>query len=100
MAQEGFQEFLLRQRWFGDKARTITSVQADSCLVFSLGNDLVALAVIRVDFAVGEPAYYFVPLIASSSVPSEHIATAEYETDTWSICDAIQSLLFRRWLLD
>jgi len=55
--------WLERQRWYGDKGRTLQSLRVDWCV--SLG-DLLELSVVRLEFTDGESSRYFLPLCASA----------------------------------
>ncbi|HLU36830.1 MAG TPA: hypothetical protein VKZ61_13755 [Thermomicrobiales bacterium] len=53
---------ITRQRWFGDKARAVTSAAVDIAETVEVGDKQVLLAVVRFSFEWGADALYFVPL--------------------------------------
>lgn len=60
--------FLPGQRWFGSKARRITSAVAEDCVWLREGEEPCALAIVRVGFASGDPERY-VLMIALRGAP-------------------------------
>src|SRR5438105_14574658 len=55
-------EYLLGRRWFGGKARTIRSVEMVEAVPLSGGALGPYLALARVDYTVGDPQTYVIPL--------------------------------------
>ncbi len=67
-------QFLVRQRWFSGKGRTITSVQVTAtCVVDSA----LVVAVLRVIYEVGEDEDYLLPLLLCVDCPGEAIGQIE-----------------------
>jgi maltose alpha-D-glucosyltransferase/alpha-amylase len=64
-------EFLQKQRWFGGKSRGIRKTALLDWAPFADG--AVALAMIGVEYATGEPDQYFVPLGMTLGAPAEGI---------------------------
>jgi trehalose synthase-fused probable maltokinase len=66
-------EFLMRQRWFGGKARTIQSAELADVVPIAAGDTEVLLLVVTVKYAQGSNESYAVPVVrtASSSATSE-----------------------------
>jgi len=64
-------EFLPRQRWFGGKSRSIRGTQLLDWTPIADGT--IALALIAVEYATGEPDQYFVPLGMTLGDASEAI---------------------------
>jgi maltokinase len=58
-------EWTARQRWFGDKARAITSMTPELVDVVDTGHLKVALAVVRFSFQWGDDSLYFIPIVES-----------------------------------
>ena len=64
--------FLPGQRWFGSKARRITSAVAEDCTWLHEGDEPCALAIVRVDFATGGPERYVLMLALRSAPEAPH----------------------------
>lgn len=56
-------DWITSQRWFGDKARTVTRTDPEIVDVVSLDGRQAALAIVRFSFNWGPDARYFVPLV-------------------------------------
>jgi trehalose synthase-fused probable maltokinase len=54
--------FLMRQRWFGDKARTIRSIHVEDVVRVAPGRCIILFILVRVEFQEGLPQVYLLPL--------------------------------------
>ena len=98
---EDVPRWLETQRWFADKGRGVAAVVLEDALVQPVGNDWLALVIARVQFRVGEPARYCLPLAwTASSGDRETIATSTLGAAEGVFVDATEMPWFGRWLLD
>lgn len=92
---------LPRQRWFGGKARTIGGHTLLDHLAVESGDGSFVLLFMRIAFADGGNADYFIPLSVSRSAP-EHMSTLDAEVSngerTAFISDALHSPEFMKWI--
>jgi maltokinase len=75
---------ITRQRWFGDKAREVTSAEVEIAETVGTNGEQVVLAVVRFSFEWGADARYFVPFPFAGEPGA----------------DALQSEAFLRWYVD
>lgn len=95
--------FLEKQRWYGDKDRTITTTNVEEAAVCPLGPDWVILVVLGVGFAdEGEDARYLLPLAVGAPPTGDgaRIATIEAADRQVVVADAFADPSFPTWLLD
>lgn len=97
--------YLQRQRWFGDKARSIVHVTLDDLGIAGAPQDegeRVMLGIVRVGFEIGEESFYFLPLSLGDQSPQDDRSIALFEggSQTWVLRDAAGSRGFHAWLLD
>ncbi|MGA9798751.1 MAG: putative maltokinase [Terriglobales bacterium] len=64
-------EFLLMQRWFGGKARTISGVDVADIVPFHFADLRSYFVLVRVSYSSGPTETYNVPLVPASYVPGE-----------------------------
>jgi maltose alpha-D-glucosyltransferase/alpha-amylase len=60
-------QYLTRQRWFGDRDRTITDISLGDHVTIDLPGRQAVAVFAQVEFDTGEPQNYFLPLAESSS---------------------------------
>lgn len=80
-------QYLLGRRWFGGKARSIQSVKIVEVIPIPKDSPLAQLALIRVEYADGEPEVYRLPI---AFVPTEQTAQMQ------DLSGAIARLTVRR----
>ena len=97
-------EFLLRQRWFGGKARTIRSVEVSDIIPFQLATLRSYFILARVAYAAGPAEAYDIPLI---HVPSESGGDSSWlrvrphnRREEIALADAVTDQQFQTHLLD
>ncbi|MEA2511669.1 MAG: maltose alpha-D-glucosyltransferase / alpha-amylase [Thermomicrobiales bacterium] len=90
------------QRWFGDKARILTRTEPSAHALVVRPDAIFVLLIVDVAFAEGAPVEYFVPLTVSrpGDVDPLPIAWIEAPCARWVVQDAIQTRMFRDWLLE
>ena len=97
-------QFLVKQRWFGGKARTIRSVEVCDVVPFCPNNLRSWFTLVRVDYANGPAETYHLPLIEVSrtSPPQDSAPTLRIYQDSEEILlrDAISGQEFLGHLLD
>lgn len=59
-------QFLKSQRWFGSKAKIITSAVVDQTIPVPVGNGITWIAFVRVDYREADPERYLLPLAFAS----------------------------------
>ncbi len=97
-------QFLVRQRWFGGKARTIDRVSIrDAAMVPGMD---AAMLIVDVHYVGGEGDTYFVPLIGLSAEPAQAVVekysqarVAKCRDTAAEIWDATVDEGFCQWLL-
>lgn len=92
--------YLPRQRWFGDKARSIGAVTVVDLGEAGAEADPFWLSVVDVRFADGDDARYFVPVAVRSSVASGRAPMAELGDGNGSVYDAFDVPEFLKWAID
>jgi trehalose synthase-fused probable maltokinase len=97
--------FLMRQRWFGGKARTIRSAELADVLPIAAGDAQVFLLVVAVKYAEGPEESYAVPVVRAAAAGSEIEAGAlRIETRQTGgaliLTDALKDERFLRALLE
>ena len=91
--------WLARRRWYADKGRVIRDVELNRSLVDSVGEDWLALVVVKLTFGDGENAHYLLPLALTRSAASS--ATPDLaKCGSRRIVDATETSWFSHWLLD
>lgn len=101
VVEHGAAAFLAGRRWFGDKTRQITSVAVFDVAVISAGPDYFAPTLVKVDFADGADASYFLPLVITlEALPSDAtLGVVEHAGDRWRVVEALSVPRFQAWLL-
>lgn len=101
VVEHGAAAFLTGRRWFGDKARRITGVAVFDVAVVSAGPDYFAPTLVKVDFAGGTDASYFLPLVITlEALPSDAtLGVIEHAGDRWRVVEALSVPRFQAWLL-
>lgn len=77
--------WITRQRWFGDKARPVTSTDVAFVQDVDFGHGSAALAIVRFSFEWGSDSLYFIPFISS---------------DGATLDDAFANQDFLRWFVE
>jgi maltose alpha-D-glucosyltransferase/alpha-amylase len=76
-ARSGFERvlphYVMNQRWFRSKSRTIRDVTLFDLLNIEVGKRDAAIGVLRVDFAHGEPENYVLPMIRASEARANQL---------------------------
>ncbi len=91
-AIENSTDWVIDQRWFGDKARRVSTADIDLIQTVDIGTSEAALAIARFSFEWGPDVRYFIPLV--STFPSE---TSPYGE---GLKDAFTDPGFLRWFVD
>jgi maltose alpha-D-glucosyltransferase / alpha-amylase len=100
-------QFLVRQRWFGGKARTIRSVEISDIVPFC-SDDLRAYFILaQVEYASGPAEIYHLPLVRASDGPSDPVLSSllnvqleNFPEEQIVLKDALTDKLFLARLLD
>ncbi len=93
--------FLVRQRWYGDKSRTIAGLSSLPTTSISLGDRWFMPLVVEVRFTTGPVAHYLVPILLGRRHPEpQAIARIIHNGTEREIVDATVDLDFQRWLVD
>jgi trehalose synthase-fused probable maltokinase len=69
-------DYIRGRRWFGGKARRMTSVQLAEVMPLISGTSVAYIALAEVNFAVGEPQKYVLPLGLASGQDAQRVAGA------------------------
>lgn len=85
-------DWITRQRWFGDKARPVSSTEAGIVQTVDLDGRQAVLAVVRFSFEWGADATYFIPVVESTGDSRFVIADG--------VADALADPAFLRWFVD
>lgn len=78
-------DWVTSRRWFGDKARSVTSVNVVVCDQVGIGEQTVLLNVVRFSFEWGPDSTYFIPLIAGEGPFAEREATTDTAVLQWLV---------------
>jgi len=70
---ESLPGYLLARRWFGGKARRVKSAEIVDALTIPLERDSARIAVVRVDYAEGDPETYALPLAYAAGSAADSI---------------------------
>lgn len=84
-------DWITRQRWFGDKARPVSSSEVDVVQTIDLGGRQAALAIVRFSFEWGPDAAYFVPVVETIASSRRTIADG--------VGDALDDPQFLAWFV-
>lgn len=100
-------EYLARQRWFGGKARQIHSIELIELIPLQTGQLDAFVLLISVEYQIGSPETYVLPMIAaiaSAGEPEAHEirlpVTRGAFTENVVLSDALHDEGFLLWLLD
>lgn len=85
-------DWITRQRWFGDKARPITSSEAGIIQTVDLDGRKATLAIVRFSFEWGDDTTYFIPVVEATGESRSVIANG--------VADALGDPEFLRWFVD
>ena len=92
--------WLQSRRWFADKGRVITSIELEEAWFERVRAEWPALAIVRIVFADGEPARYFLPLAVTwSAVERDAIVILTSGDDRGALVDATLAPWFGGWFL-
>jgi maltose alpha-D-glucosyltransferase / alpha-amylase len=102
LARAALPSFLLTRRWFGDKSRTISSVELITSPIIVRPASLLALAIVSVSFAEDGAVDYFVPLavLPTPEPGASTLAEIDAEVTRWAVVDAVESSDAQRWFLE
>ncbi|MGC1904965.1 MAG: putative maltokinase [Candidatus Acidiferrum sp.] len=80
-------DYLMKQRWFGGKARAITSVEVVDMIAVPTTEPAALLFVATVHYTDGNDEFYAIPLVAVDDSPSESevTLTAPVGTGGWTL---------------
>jgi trehalose synthase-fused probable maltokinase len=78
--------WITRQRWYGDKARAMTAIAAETVVPLELPGNPTALAIARFSYERGDDADYFVPVVMSGD-------------DARGLRDAVSEPEFLAWFI-
>lgn len=94
--------YLERQRWYGDKTRTIRDLELIDAATVDFETERIALAIIGIAYSEGDDRRYFVPLTLRSTPSPERstIAIHQQEDANLWIQDAPADAAFRDFLAD
>ena len=68
--KHNFPDYLLKQRWFGGKARKIASVDVIDTLPIPVGGGNAFIFIASVHYADGADEFYAIPLVACRKAPA------------------------------
>jgi maltose alpha-D-glucosyltransferase/alpha-amylase len=99
---DGLSRYFDHQRWYADKLRPIRSIGLIDSATAERESGTILLALIGVDYEVGDRRRYFVPMtIHREPSPERHtIAQVEQNGDTFWIQDAPADAAFRDFLVE
>lgn len=95
---DGLPAYLDRQRWYADKLRPIASLRLDDAALVDVDGVTIALALIGIDYELGDPRRYFVPMTVHAQPTPERTTIASDHT-RW-VQDAVADAVFRDFLID
>ena len=91
-------DYLERQRWYADKLRPISAVTLIDLASVDARDAIIHLALIGIDYELGESRRYFVPMTVHRD-PTPERATIATDGTQW-IQDAISDAVFRDFLVE
>ncbi len=94
--------YLERQRWYGDKTRSIRDLELIDAATIDVEGERIVLAIIGIAYAEGDDRRYFVPLTLHST-PSPERSTIAIHTQSGAslwVQDAPADMAFRNFLAD
>src|SRR5680860_919883 len=99
---EALPAYLVSQRWFADKHRTIASISITDFSLVETGQTTLLLAIAGVRFTDRTTARYFVPAVLDGQPPRAGgaICTLSHGGRQFVVLDAITSPGFHAWLID
>ena len=87
-------EYLLKQRWFGGKARQMSSVEVVDTLPIPVGRANAYLFIAVVRYADGTEEYYSIPLIRSESAGAEGLKVPGPAGGSMMLADGLKNAAF------
>lgn len=72
--EETLPDYLRARRWFGGKARTISSVEIEQAIAVTENSSEAYITLLRVNYVDGDPQTYMLPLTFSKEQHAEQIA--------------------------
>jgi maltose alpha-D-glucosyltransferase/alpha-amylase len=94
------QPFLVRQRWFGSKARPMRSARFVDWGLLQRGAQPLFLTIVEVEFRDGSREQYFLPLAICASADARSVEERTPNAILARITGARKGLLFDAWLDD
>jgi maltose alpha-D-glucosyltransferase/alpha-amylase len=97
----GLPVYLDRQRWYADKLRPVSAIRLVDLATVEYGNATILLALVGIDYEIGDSRRYFVPMTVRREPTPERatIAVAEESGTTRWVQDAIGDVAFRDFLV-
>lgn len=98
----GLPAYLDHQRWYADKLRPIRSLELVDLATVDAFDGQILLALIGIDYEIGDSRRYFVPMTLRTSASPERytIATTERSGESFWVQDAPSDASFRDFLVD
>src|SRR3984885_1179223 len=87
-------EYLLRQRWFGGKARKIASVDIVDTLSIPAGGGNAYIFVATVHYDDGADEFYAIPLVRSESAGAEGLKVPSPDGGSMMLADGLRNAAF------
>jgi trehalose synthase-fused probable maltokinase len=87
-------EYLLKQRWFGGKARNIASVDVDDTLSIPINGGSGYIFVAVVHYADGADEFYAIPLVRSDDAGGEGLKVAGADGSPMLLADGLKNAAF------
>jgi trehalose synthase-fused probable maltokinase len=87
-------EYLLKQRWFGGKARKIASVDVVDTLSIPAGGGNAYIFVVVVHYDDGADEFYAIPLVRSESAGAEGLKVPSPDGGSMMLADGLRNAAF------
>lgn len=94
--------YLDRQRWYADKLRPVSGLSILDGATVEFGNGTIVLALVGIDYELGDSRRYFVPMTVHTVPTPERATIASVEINgacVW-VQDAIGDAVFRDFLVE
>ncbi len=91
---EQLPEYLLKQRWFGGKARKITSADVVDTLPISAGGGIAYIFVAAVHYDDGADEFYAIPLVRSESAGADGLKVPGPDGGSMMLADGLKNAAF------
>ena len=87
-------EYLLRQRWFGGKARKIASVDVVDTLTIPAAGGNAYIFIAAVHYGDGPDEFYAIPLVRSESAGAEGLKVPGPDPGSMMMVDGLKNAAF------